>query len=211
MSLLRLLTAGKSLVGLKKSETRYHLPGNRALPKFGSKKNPFRATALPEQSEPVREPESGAKGIPSGSANEERAQDPPEALAGAEEKQSATGVTGAANNDSDRDCRGPGKPLERDERRSSPVKALLLWGRAKKAKRAGAVSGRPLVQAELSLDSVKVVRNDLSESDLEIIRGPGRSSVPQRAEKDNPAETKASAPDLGWGAAAGRLLGIGKM
>jgi hypothetical protein len=211
MSLLRLLTAGKSLVGLKKSETRYHLPGKRALPKFGSKKNPFRATALPEQVEPVRERKSEPQGNPSVSGNEEMAQDPPQSLSGAETAHSPTGFTGAGKNDTDADCCGQGKPLERAERRSSPVKAFLLWGRAKKAKRTGAARGTPLVQGELSLDSVKVVRNDLSESDLEIVHRTGRPTAPQRPEQDTQAETKPSALDLGWGAAAGRLFGIGKM
>src|SRR5260221_12109279 len=51
MSLLRLLTTGKTLVGLKKLEQRYHLPGGKALPKFGGKTNPFRATVFPEKME----------------------------------------------------------------------------------------------------------------------------------------------------------------
>jgi hypothetical protein len=46
---------------------------------------------------------------------------------------------------------------------------LLLWGRAKKANPARVLAGRPLVQGELSLDKVKVVRNDLSETDFEIV------------------------------------------
>src|SRR5215471_9031291 len=48
MSLLRLLTAGKCLVGSGNPETRYHLSRPGALPKFGAKRNPFRATTRPE-------------------------------------------------------------------------------------------------------------------------------------------------------------------
>jgi hypothetical protein len=51
MSLLRLLTAGKTLIGLKRSESRYQLPGGKGLPMFGSKKNPFRATVFPDKAE----------------------------------------------------------------------------------------------------------------------------------------------------------------
>ncbi len=47
MSLLRLLAAGKSLVGLKRAPARYHLSRQGALPQFGGKENPFRATARP--------------------------------------------------------------------------------------------------------------------------------------------------------------------
>src|SRR5258708_32731579 len=60
MSLLRLLTTGKSLVGLKKPEHRYHLPGETALPKFGGKKNPFRATVFPDKAETAETVESAA-------------------------------------------------------------------------------------------------------------------------------------------------------
>ncbi len=45
MSLLRLLRAGKSLVDNQDSVGRYRLTSQRLLPKFGSKKNPFRAPA----------------------------------------------------------------------------------------------------------------------------------------------------------------------
>jgi hypothetical protein len=47
MSLLRLLSAGKSLVGIQTAETRYRLTEHRMLPKFGGKKNPFRRTEAP--------------------------------------------------------------------------------------------------------------------------------------------------------------------
>jgi len=45
MSLVRLLTAGKSLVGLKDGQVRYRMTDPRALPKFGSSKNPFQSKA----------------------------------------------------------------------------------------------------------------------------------------------------------------------
>ena len=41
MSLMQLLTNGKTLVDLKNSTSRYHMPGKNFLPKFGSAKNPF--------------------------------------------------------------------------------------------------------------------------------------------------------------------------
>src|SRR5437868_6344534 len=45
MSLMRLLTAGKSWGGGKDDVVRYRMSDPRALPKFGSGKNPFRSTA----------------------------------------------------------------------------------------------------------------------------------------------------------------------
>ena len=44
MSLLRLLTTGKSLVGVKDTESRYRVTSERLLPQFGSAKNPFSST-----------------------------------------------------------------------------------------------------------------------------------------------------------------------
>src|SRR2546421_12914587 len=57
MSLMRLLTAGKSWGGGKDPEVRYRMTDPRALPKFGSAKNPFRSTAkakpLPAAAQPI--------------------------------------------------------------------------------------------------------------------------------------------------------------
>ena len=41
MSLLRLLTTGKSLVGVEDSESRYRVTRQRLLPQFGPARNPF--------------------------------------------------------------------------------------------------------------------------------------------------------------------------
>lgn len=211
MSLLRLLTAGRSLVGLKKTEKRYHLPGGKALPRFGSKKNPFRATVLPEKVEPGR-----------GGADSEKVSPCADAFAG-ESDNSKAGPLNPSGGDEKKDGRpqsgsampGHAKPETADpvaeKRRGSGLKALLLWGRAKRARPRNGPAGTPLVQGELLLERVKVVRNDLSESDLEIVRAggsgtAGHPSLPtvEVATKKGPAALPA------WGAAAGRLLGLGK-
>ena len=41
MSLGRLLTSGKSLIGLRNTESRYHMRSRNLLPKFGTPANPF--------------------------------------------------------------------------------------------------------------------------------------------------------------------------
>jgi hypothetical protein len=191
MSLLRLLTAGKSLVGLKKSETRYHLPSERALPKFGSKKNPFRATALPEQGQPAPEKANEPRVDPSVSVHEEKAQDRPEVVSEPPNNPAAvTEIPAAVTEAASHNNQGDGGRLERPERRTSAVRAFLLWGRAK-ARRTGIPNGRPLVQGELSLDKVKVVRNDLSESDVEIV---GRASQPKTPEGQENATVGKATP-----------------
>ncbi len=164
MSLLRLLTSGKSLVGIKKLEQRYRLPAEGALPKFGSKKNPFRATVFPEKCETAEV----TNGQPAQSAAESqspaaRADEPSAALEAA--------VSQADCAEAKAESTIPARNTQESaEQRPSGFRALFLWGRAKKLPRSGPASGRPLVQAELSLETVKVVRNDLSESDLEIVR-----------------------------------------
>lgn len=160
MSLLRLLTTGKTLVGLKKPEHRYHLPGETALPKFGGKKNPFRATVFPDKTETPEIVESAT--VPEFAAVESTAPIQP----------TPPRPTGAAPGPAHSIKPEPAAPTQAREpvaARTSPFKALLLWGRAKKANPARALAGRPLVQGELSLDRVKVVRNDLSETDFEIV------------------------------------------
>jgi hypothetical protein len=214
MSLLRLLTAGKSLVGLKKLEGRYRLPGARTLPKFGSKKNPFRATVVPEKAEPAepgpalapeeRSPEQRGKGDENASVETPRVAEKP-ALA----RTAAADLPGA---EPQKDCRvapdqdkTPGQPAFRP----SGIRAFLLWGRARRVKPLGARNGRPMVQGELSLDSVKVVRNDLSESDLEVVRTDGIAApINATPHIDTTSMLKQSEP--GWSAAAGRLFGLGK-
>lgn len=74
-------------------------------------------------------------------------------------------------------------------RRVGPL-SRIAWGKAKtvSAKLAGLIGksepkqvfprlGKPAVQAELSLDKVKVVRNSLEDSDLEIVSAPTATST----------------------------------
>ena len=199
MSLLRLLTAGKCLVGLGKSGGRYQLPADKALPFFGAKRNPFRATAVPEKTESESEKPPAVEGEPNSCPG--------------------TAVEPEANRDGNRmkDC-GPvpagAPPSPAKAENSAPVKAsavrmFLLWGRAKRARSSGGAAGRPLVQGELSLDTVKVVRNDLSESDLEVVRVEPALQA-DKAKPANPDEQAPATPDAGWGAVTGRFFGLGK-
>ena len=135
MSLLRLLTAGRSLIGLKES-ARYREAGPRALPKFELKMQPSRPASEPDTSP---EP-SVAAPLP------------------------ARGIGDA----------------------QSPSGWFARWAAKWRRPKSSAIPrfNKPLVQGELSLDRVKVLRNDLSESDLEVVpartavtKGPGRSAA----------------------------------
>src|SRR5882672_2200527 len=52
MKLLRLLTAGKSLIGVQQVAGRYRMTDPRAMPKFGEGKNPFKGRAEKVESQP---------------------------------------------------------------------------------------------------------------------------------------------------------------
>ncbi|HLH52492.1 MAG TPA: hypothetical protein VKY92_02660 [Verrucomicrobiae bacterium] len=157
MSLLRLLTAGKSLVGLKNKEGRYNLSGDGRLPRFGPKPNPFRGTVFPDKGEkPDRALETPPEQSP-----------PVKSVTSESTATQATEDRGRVVNEPA--CTAPQANCEPVPSRRTGLRALLLWGRAKKPKN-GLSGARPLVQGELSLDTVKVVRNDLSESDLEVVQ-----------------------------------------
>ena len=216
MSLLRLLTAGKSLVGLKNAESRYHLPSERALPKFGKKKNPFRATVFPEKPgagtaapEPIQVPSKGSDGTGGNAVGGEREGEQLSREADPDGNNQKTGSAGSVQNEG-----GPMKeernPLDLPARSTSAVRAFLLWTRAKKASPFGRSNGQPMVQAELSLDGVKVVRNDLSESDLEIVRAREAPAGKRADEVRSGAEPGVAPTGPSSVAPAGRLVGIGK-
>jgi hypothetical protein len=217
MSLLRLLTAGKSLIGLQRAESRYQLPGAKMLPRFGSKKNPFRATVFPEKvGVGPAEPEAASAGsqvsggtgadrvgVERGGAQSSGGAD----IDSAEQQRNTSGVVERETSTTKEQI----KPLDCPARSTSPVRAFLLWTRAKKAKSFGRSAGRAMVQAELSLEGVKVVRNDLSESDLEIVQA-RPDPVSKSAEEVGAGANPSSVPSRpSWVAPAGRLFGIGKM
>ena len=145
MSLGRLLATGKSLMGLSGDASRYRVNKQARLPKFISPKNPFASgqTAAPG-SEPAAEPK------------------PVVAVARA-------------------DASEAGKKISRAPRAARATAWLGEWGRklnpmARSSPLPGPVkSAAPVAlpnaqQGELSLETVRVVRNDLSDTDFEVVQ-----------------------------------------
>ena len=183
MKLLRLLTAGKSLIGVQQVAGRYRMTDPRAMPKFGEGKNPFKGKTEKVESQPgaaLTKPEK-AISIAAGKTNGAAAKLAQASLPGAE-KNEAVAAAGEPL---------PKKPelpaakqprVEASPSKQSAVKAsgpkhgwaskisslkkLLRRDAARAAKAAREL--RP-VQGELSLEKIKVMRNDLSESDLEVV------------------------------------------
>jgi hypothetical protein len=181
MSLGKLLTTGKSLVGLHDTNARYQLRKG-ALPKFESSKNPF---ASRPQGEPFAPNAHEEPQLPKLTAE----------VAAANLKE--TPPTAAVN--------APSETTAPDSKPVAVVKApavvdgwlkklnpMVWWGKRKPAEAKPAVPrfGKAPVQGELSLDNIKVMRNDLTEADVEVVpmktRRPNVPSVP-------PAPSQASA------------------
>ena len=137
MSLVRLLTAGKSLVGIQDLKSRYRSVDPRAMPKFGSEKKVNTDVARESEAKPsVAKPT-----VESSKVNVEKT---PVAVA--------------------RKTRGGGWVSQWGSKLGS-----LVSQKPKPARSAiPRFSGVP-VQGELSLDNIKVVRNDLSDADLEVV------------------------------------------
>jgi hypothetical protein len=147
MSMGRLLAAGKSLIGAQDASSRYRLDKKARLPRFGSPKNPFAAG----QQAPTAV----------------HAVSPHQTAATAELQVSVTGPAPSP----------PPPPVTRLRRaarrlREWCVEANPIPRLAGPARSAFTVAPRftsAPIQNELSLDAVKVVRNDLCEADLEIV------------------------------------------
>jgi hypothetical protein len=184
MSLVRLLTSGKTLIGLQESTSRYRMRTKSLLPKFGSGTNPFSAgTPEPVPTEPA---ETGATPTVS------RFQMTPAELAAArlkETKRLPVPSPVVAPVESEKSVAKPAaiKPVAAEgsnwiwiwnglSRWAPKLNPLAWWPRQKaKPKPAISRSGKTPVQGELSLDNIKVMRNDLSDADVEII--PARTAV----------------------------------
>lgn len=196
MSFAQLLTAGKSLMGLQNSPTRYAMRKKNLLPKFGSGENPFlgRAETKPSR-EPAKAPsiqEPPWKPAPSAPAQiaplPERAKEARQETfmsLKSEPAQTAKPVTAA-------------KPVTLRE--ANPVQQwfqrLNPLGRSRKSAAKSAVPKfhRAPVQGELSLDNIKVVRNDLSEADVEVV--PARSAAKPAPARPGADVTAAPAPTV---------------
>ena len=211
MSLLRLLTTGNSLVGVKDTESRYRLTGQRLVPKFSPARNPFssRGNSASVQTE-ARSPEDpGAN-----NASEERSGIPSSC------GKPAAGLPNAVR---DRVVSTSASGQGRKGALRLRAVALLSGWRAKVSRLLGRPCGKPAkpaiprftkqpvqpMQSELSLDKIKVVRNDLSETDLEVVtvRQPAAPSIHAPGPR---SEEVTGVLQSTWGRVTTRIFGAGK-
>ena len=208
MSLVRLLTAGKSLVGLRDGDSPYRFTSQRFLPQFGPARNPFTGreqakSAHTEARSPGHIGDNGAalakpaipasKGEPAAIPQKEVGPRPVRAKFDARMRAEALWRRLAALLS------------------GWQVKLRGLFARAgsKPAKSAIPRFPKPAVQGELSLERIQVVRNDLSDADLEIV--PAKPmATPATATPAPRLIVKAEGAKSAWGRVRSRILGAGR-
>jgi hypothetical protein len=183
MSVLKYLSAGKSLIGLKQNTVRYQMGEPGALPRFDSKRNPFRSrtaqvaslttkpvvagaaeSTMPKRSE-IQAPTVTLVSSPVVVGPASPIAEPVVAV-----MPKATRVTAVK-----RVAKASVSILRRSIMKVGDIagqgvhgiNALALW-----RKNPGPAVPRlfkAAVQGELSLDAVKVVRNDLTDADFEVV------------------------------------------
>jgi hypothetical protein len=179
MSLGRLLTSGKSLVGLNHDEGRYQMRAKNLLPKFGSGKNPFlsaKRQGTPAAPAPVKAPPVEPQSLQSEFSR--RLPVPTAKVAEAPVGSIACGAKptqSAASTDTKGLKPGVVEKLVGFLKKLNPMN----WRKAKSSSAVPRFDKAP-VQTELSLDRIKVVRNDLNEADVEIV--PVKIAVQPRPE-----------------------------
>ena|ERR1051326_1099651 len=217
MSLMRLLAVGSSLRGLKDRRSPYKMTQQHLLPKFGATTSkgtesksapaPGIGVALPKAQSPC---EGFAKcARPAGDnergdmkAIEITMRDESAGTAMAEEAASPTPAQSAE----------VGNSLEVAARKRSwnlgEITRLWHWARSKNPFQSKASDQKEPVQAELRLDAIQVVRNDLNEADLEVIAPLiSKSSVPVKQPADYATQQNPENTRLVWQRIATRLFG----
>lgn len=188
MSLGKLLTSGKSLVGLHNDESRYEMRPKNLLPKFGSNKNPFR-TAKPESLQPQQSEKVQTIA---------RTYTPAEVDAAKLKETKRLPVVTAIRAETPAEERKPGIGAKLGLWSAKIVTYAnpMTWFGKKDAPRfSGPRFDKAPVQTELSLDRIKVVRNDLSDADLEVV--PVKVVVQPKTEPVvQPAAKAEAAPEL---------------
>src|ERR1041385_2289752 len=148
MRLLRLLSAGKSFVGGVDNQSRYQMGRPGMLPKFGTGKNPFLSKGSPPElrQELKRKPEAARKVESANSPvlGSLKHKEPPQKASIRERWTSS--LKAVAN----------------------PIASLKHRISTRKSTRRAQTGSNSGAQAELCLDKIKVMRNDLTDADMEV-------------------------------------------
>jgi len=184
MSLGKLLTTGKSLVGLSQSGSRYQLRKG-ALPKFESAKNPFASKTPAEPAE--REPQLPKLAPAEVAVVDSQKAQPLSALAALIVDREAAVIASRPSQPAESvKVSEPPKVAAPVDSWLKKINPMVWFGNRKPTVSKPAIPrfSKPHapIQGELSLDNIKVMRNDLSEADVEVVpakaRGPKVVATP---------------------------------
>jgi len=226
MSLMRLLTAGKTLIGGNNPGSQYRVTRQRLLPKFGSAEEQ-KTTGIRDNGTTRRE-DNGTRGLQDDrttgrqehgtTRQRETGRGLPERVAPNEGPEQIESDAERRSPDASRPQGPPGdadasvswkaratKAVGQGAGVFGKVKALVSRRKAKPADVFGTRATRPAVQGELALERVKVVRNDLSQDDLEVVpakgRGVGAPAAPASESEDEMIAAGSSQTGRGAGRA----------
>jgi hypothetical protein len=187
MKLGTLLAAGKSLALGRRGQTPYRANKQFYLPKFGSPKNPFVSANQPD----------GA--IPREEAAAAPVKTPITVVAAKTQKLPTFPPAPRAANNGSANAQEPILPARKPRRSLNWMSRLNPFGPRMPTSATGGKNAKTPFQAELSLDAVKVLRNDLSDVDVEVV--PLKSRPARVAELPDPDAAKKS-----WGLLGERFL-----
>jgi len=184
MKLGTLLAAGKSLALGRRGESPYRANKQVYLPKFSSPKNPFTVTAETEA-------ETAGPAVDSADAA-------PATKEVAAKTQKLPTFSGVASNQTAA-VEKPAGPFTKPDRSLKWMSRLNPFVSESAFTAAGGKNTKIPVQAELSLDAVKVLRNDLSDVDIEVVPLKSRPADDAKAPDREPGKKT-------WGLLGARLL-----
>jgi len=187
MKLGTLLAAGKSLALRRRGESPYRANKQIYLPKFGSPKNPFVSA---NQSGEAISPENAAAAP---------VKTPITVVAAKTQKLPTFSPAPRAADNRPKTAKKPALPNQRPRRAFGWMGRLNPFGARAPFTAARRENTTIPVQAELSLDAVKVLRNDLSDVDIEVVPLKSRLADSGKAPAREP-EKKA------WGWLGARFL-----
>lgn len=180
MSLVRLLSAGKSLVGGQDMPSRYRMNKQMRLPKFISTRNPFTSEATKDAA--LTQPETPKQSRPQQTSSAARPSTRESQLTALVLRLVLATRRSAA-------WLGKTNPLSRFVESARPKKSAIPS------------FTKPPIQSELCLEKVQVVRNDLSDADLEVVSVEPNRITPDLVSKQ--CETTGRA----WGRMTTRIFG----
>jgi len=187
MKLGTLLAAGKSLALRRRGESPYRANKQFYLPKFGSPKNPFVSA---NQSGEAISPENAAAAP---------VKTPITVAAAKTQKLPTFSPAPRAAHNRPTAAKKPALPKQNPRRSMGWMGRLNPFGSASPFTAAGSESVKTPVQAELSLDAVKVLRNDLSDVDIEVVPLKSRPAVGVKTSGPEPEKKT-------WGLLGARFL-----